>query len=308
MKVGLMLGGGGARGSYQIGILKALDEYGLKEMFSAISGVSIGALNGYFYLSTNSYQTVLDAWFYGVDNNPIEFSKRQKGKGKKGLFSNDVLYEMEEKYADKEIFKNTKTDLYITVLKIKNPKITSMVPWRWEKVVKHANTSKNPLKDAISSSSIPIIFGANEVDNSYFIDGGLADNNPIDILIEKGCNLIFACSLDYNYDYKKYKDKNITIVNITSTNVFPRGIVNQLVGVIDFKKSLFIERMNYGYYVMSEMIKECVKLGILKIEHKKYVTGTISDKFKIINVPLYVKANIKIMREEYETKMKGEKK
>ena len=78
-----MLGGGGARGSYQIGILKAIDEYGLKEMFSAISGVSIGALNGYFYLSTNSYQTVLDAWFYGVDNNPIEFSKRQKVKVEK---------------------------------------------------------------------------------------------------------------------------------------------------------------------------------------------------------------------------------
>ena len=36
-----------------------------------------------------------------------------------------------------------------------------MVPWRWEKLL-NANTSKNPLKDAISSSSIPVIFGVNE--------------------------------------------------------------------------------------------------------------------------------------------------
>ena len=119
---------------------------------------------------------------------------------------------MEEKYVNKEIFKNTKTDLYITVLKIKNPKITSMVPWRWEKVVKHANTSKNPLKDAISSSSIPIIFGANEVDNSYFIDGGLADNNPIDILIEKGCNLILPVHLIIIMTIKNIKIKILQLL------------------------------------------------------------------------------------------------
>ena len=65
--------------------------------------------------------------------------------------------------------------------------------------------------------------------------------------------------------------------------------------------------MNYGYYVMSEMIKECVKLGILKIEHKKYITGKIGDKFKIVNIPLYIRANVKIMREEYEAKLKEKK-
>ena len=41
---GLALEGGGAKGAYQIGAWKALREAGIR--FSAVSGTSVGALNG----------------------------------------------------------------------------------------------------------------------------------------------------------------------------------------------------------------------------------------------------------------------
>lgn len=41
---GLALEGGGAKGAYQIGAWKALREAGIH--FSAVSGTSVGALNG----------------------------------------------------------------------------------------------------------------------------------------------------------------------------------------------------------------------------------------------------------------------
>lgn len=44
MKVGLVLSGGGAKGAYQVGVLKALRELGTR--IDAVSGASIGALNG----------------------------------------------------------------------------------------------------------------------------------------------------------------------------------------------------------------------------------------------------------------------
>lgn len=44
MKVGLVLSGGGAKGAYQVGVLKALRELGTQ--IDAVSGASIGALNG----------------------------------------------------------------------------------------------------------------------------------------------------------------------------------------------------------------------------------------------------------------------
>lgn len=43
-KVGLVLSGGGAKGAYQVGVLKALIQFGIP--IHAISGASIGALNG----------------------------------------------------------------------------------------------------------------------------------------------------------------------------------------------------------------------------------------------------------------------
>ena len=43
MKIGLVLSGGGAKGAYQIGVLRALDEAGIKP--AVIAGTSIGAFN-----------------------------------------------------------------------------------------------------------------------------------------------------------------------------------------------------------------------------------------------------------------------
>jgi NTE family protein len=47
MKLGLVLSGGGARGVAHIGVLKALEEMGVK--FSTVSGTSAGSIVGSLY-------------------------------------------------------------------------------------------------------------------------------------------------------------------------------------------------------------------------------------------------------------------
>nr|WIF88899.1 patatin-like phospholipase family protein [Acholeplasma laidlawii] len=54
IKVGLMLGGGGAKGTYQLGVIKALEELNLLKHIDAISGVSIGAINTLLLMSKKS--------------------------------------------------------------------------------------------------------------------------------------------------------------------------------------------------------------------------------------------------------------
>ena len=44
-RIGLVLEGGGGKGSYQIGVLKAIRELGLEKKIVAVSGTSVGALN-----------------------------------------------------------------------------------------------------------------------------------------------------------------------------------------------------------------------------------------------------------------------
>ena len=49
LRIGLVLSGGGGKGTYQLGALRALEEHGLARKISVISGCSIGAYNALLY-------------------------------------------------------------------------------------------------------------------------------------------------------------------------------------------------------------------------------------------------------------------
>ena len=59
--IGLVLAGGGGKGAYQVGVLKVLQEQGLLEDVTAISGASIGAVNAMLY-SMNDMERMYQAW------------------------------------------------------------------------------------------------------------------------------------------------------------------------------------------------------------------------------------------------------
>lgn len=52
-KIGVVLAGGGAKGAYQVGAWKALEEYGVTKNVSVISGTSVGALNAALFACTD---------------------------------------------------------------------------------------------------------------------------------------------------------------------------------------------------------------------------------------------------------------
>ena len=60
MKRALVLSGGGAKGSYELGVYKALKRLGFK--FDIITGTSIGSLNGALF-ATNDYKKAKKLWF-----------------------------------------------------------------------------------------------------------------------------------------------------------------------------------------------------------------------------------------------------
>jgi NTE family protein len=61
-RLGLCLSGGGARGAYQVGVLKALEELGILQKVYAISGTSIGSVNASL-LTCKSVDEMRDLWF-----------------------------------------------------------------------------------------------------------------------------------------------------------------------------------------------------------------------------------------------------
>ena len=60
-KVGLVLEGGGGKGSYQIGVWKAIRELGLEKWITAVSGTSVGALNAALFAKGN-FEKAYQLW------------------------------------------------------------------------------------------------------------------------------------------------------------------------------------------------------------------------------------------------------
>lgn len=74
--VGLVLSGGGAKGAYQAGVLRALSECGIEA--GMLAGASIGALNGALVAAAASQQEAVahlqELWSELADVSPIQFS------------------------------------------------------------------------------------------------------------------------------------------------------------------------------------------------------------------------------------------
>ena len=51
---GLVLSGGGAKGAYEVGVWKALEDYGITDDITVISGTSVGALNAALFACSNA--------------------------------------------------------------------------------------------------------------------------------------------------------------------------------------------------------------------------------------------------------------
>src|SRR5690554_7939494 len=86
VKVGLMLGGGGAKGSYQLGVIKALEELNLMKHIDAISGVSIGAINALLLMSKKKYSDMVSIWEI-MDTDNVFGTKGQSFRKEKRLYN-----------------------------------------------------------------------------------------------------------------------------------------------------------------------------------------------------------------------------
>lgn len=77
-KTGLVLSGGGAKGAYHVGVVKALAEYGIQA--DIIAGASIGALNGSLLAASHSmqqgYERLNEVWQQLSQQSPLQFQSK----------------------------------------------------------------------------------------------------------------------------------------------------------------------------------------------------------------------------------------
>lgn len=89
---GLVLNGGGGKGSYQIGVFKALFEHHINDCIIAVSGTSSGALNSVLFangdlnVAVNAWQDITPKSFLQVSPEMVDF--------KEGLVPRDGLLDI----------------------------------------------------------------------------------------------------------------------------------------------------------------------------------------------------------------------
>ncbi len=276
-KIGLALGGGGARGSYQIGILKALDEANILKEIHHISGTSIGAINTFMVMGKLSYERMIEIW-EKITNSDIYGSGPDRFKlDRLGIFSLQDVFNILSREVSLSEIRDSKIQGYATSARIKKDSLIDQVLiHRMEKEVFHLNEYKDPHKAVLASASIPVLFGSTTIGEDHYVDGGAVDNCPVQPLLDQDCDIIIAVPIDGFFRPKKFHDKNILLIDLRTHYLFHTIPYD----ILDFKPDIVTEKVEYGYQMGKLMIEKLMNLGYLNEDS----TWHKPDGYTLINI------------------------
>jgi NTE family protein len=199
MKLGLALGNGAAKGYSHIPIIKHLEKEKIK--LDAVSGSSIGALIGAYYCLHGN----LDGFVKSLKHlSKVEFLNLiDLANPKHSVIKGKKIYSFFHKnYFGNKTFKDLKKKLFIASTNF----------FKEETVY----FDKGKIIDAVMASvSIPGVFPPYRIKNQYFIDGGMLDPIPSEILFENGCEKVIGINLNKQTKYKEAKRNALNVLMAT---------------------------------------------------------------------------------------------
>ncbi|SOC03319.1 NTE family protein [Ureibacillus xyleni] len=265
MKIGLVFNGGGGKGAYQVGVMKALYELNIHHYVQAIAGTSVGALNAALFLN-NSIETAEKVWQtispdkiltlkgteqakklmnLGVNSSSPLIARLLKAEGY-GVFSRSGLLEIIYENINLQKISDKKIPFYATCVKWPTMektyfKVNGLAPLKIEKIL-------------LATSAIPGVFPSVEIDGVQYVDGGLSDNSPIQPVYDEGCDFIFVISLNRD-DTIEQQFPNAKVIQLVPKEA-QGGFVS---GTLDFKATTAQRRMVEGYNDTMEIIAPTIR-------------------------------------------------
>ncbi len=212
MKKALALCGGGAKGSYEAGCFKALNEIG--EHFDIVTGTSIGCLNAAMYCQ-GDFDRDYELWEklnvqmimkYGFNFERYDIINGIRN-GQNSI--NMVLNYMTNRGADIRPLRKL-IDEYIDVEKIKTSEVTFGIVTASFPSMKGCEIVANKLSDdfikdfILASASCWPVFPVCKIDGKSYVDGGYYDNLPINYALRLGAQEVVAIDLNMEATHKEY--------------------------------------------------------------------------------------------------------
>jgi len=276
-KIGLALGEGGRRFYIHIGVLKALENEGIK--LDYIAGTSIGSFIGGLYalwedinkiekfalsLDFNKYYMTPreDVRLQNIDETPFIIFYSDVSKGKidfellKGLMDGKILRDEIDRLTNRASFEY---DLKIPFKVVTTDLITG------KKVV----FSKGRISNAIAASmSVPGLSIPFKFEDKMLVDGGLIEPVPVDLVREMGADIVIGVNL------RDIQEDTLPVIN-NVVSILHRSIFIMLEELNDISanKADIVIKPHYRGTLTTDMEKE-KKLQLIKLgeeETKKII-------------------------------------
>jgi len=203
----LALGGGGVRGLSHLGVLKVLEEEGIR--IDLIAGVSMGAIIGGGYALNPDIKSLTSALLEALDKIDIskiegvsygEFFRKKDSVYKKlsafvreiyalgkqrlqgFIIDSSLIEEAIKGWVDEKEFKETKIPFYAVCTDLNTG----------EEIVVHEGRLD---KAILASAAIPAVFPPIEIKGRVLTDGGVLESVPVKVLRREGADIVIAVNL-----------------------------------------------------------------------------------------------------------------
>ena len=210
-RVGLVLGGGGARGAAHIGVLRELERMHIP--IDAIAGTSMGAILGGLYASGMSVaeleQLVADLdWGDAMSDEPERSDLRFRGKQNARDYPIDLDIGLERGRPNLPlgVVQGQKLDLLLRKLTMPVSHIGDFddLPIPFRAIASDIETGERYVMESgdlalaiRASMSVPAALAPVRVDGHLLVDGGLVGNLPVDIVRDMGVDVVIAVDVEF---------------------------------------------------------------------------------------------------------------
>lgn len=254
-KIGLALGGGGARGLAHIGVLKVLEEAGIK--IDYIAGVSMGALVGAGY-----------SLGMKVDELEREASSFTKTKAMKELvdistFRYSVLkgkkiFKYINNFLGQAEFSDTKIPFKIIATNLSDGNVVRLIKGNLAKAVE-------------ASICVPGILPPVKIGNDFLVDGGVANPTPVDEALSMGADIVIGVDLIIKKPVKIIDNPNLIFTLMQSYEIIRNKVFDACINSEHDNRVILIKPDLNGHGLVNSFkfynIKEFIEAGEIATRH-----------------------------------------
>ena len=256
VKIGLALGGGGARGFAHLGVLKAFEENNIE--FDYVAGTSAGSLVGALHCAGLTFQQIYDI---------------AKDLKKKDIKPGTFMFVPSKTDGLQKVIKSAIGDISFQELKKPFAAVAVDLISADEIIITHGNVPKA----VAGSCAVPGVFVPVEFENMHLSDGGLQNTIPADVPRLYDCDYVVAVDVNSTRgegtDSLKMIDVLPAAIRILMKSNAVKGYLNADIVIQPSLKRFKSTKMD-GF---EEMIEEGYRAAMEKMPE---ILNTISKKRK----------------------------